>query len=302
MRGQLRWGRRLVPLWRTSCMNRGMEKQQLPLLHLSYHSSGGSVASQHLFLPISATSAPQPHWWPGLTLLLKCPFLRNFCDPRLPILGSLHLWAGGEWSQPPAPLCLLGLYNPRMFQESTIKIRAVLSHNVFDSCSVTTWEDCMLIKLNCFSIKRNIYLDPARTADLQDWFPDASSLRQPSFSCQVVASFFCQCLFCCVILGGRQDECVSPHTSPQQPPGSPPVCSDLSTPLLWLLSFYLSSCPHGLPSLRAVLWVFSLSEPALDLSWQFCKGKLWWARHLFPIMLFPHPQAFECVYDQLCFD
>lgn len=91
--------------------------------------------------PFLPPAPPRPHpWpqWPGLTLLLKSPFLSNFCDPRLPIFGSLHPWAGGEWSQPPAPLCLLGLHNPRMFQESTIKIRAVLSHNVFDSCSVTT--------------------------------------------------------------------------------------------------------------------------------------------------------------------
>lgn len=96
-----------------------------------------------LWLP-STFSCPflppaSPTRWPGLTLLLKSPFLRNFCDPRLPILGPLHWWAGGgEWSQPPALLCLLGLYKPRMFQESTIKIRAVLRHNVFDSCSVTT--------------------------------------------------------------------------------------------------------------------------------------------------------------------
>lgn len=64
MRGQLGWGRRAVPLWRTSCVSREMEKQQFPLLHLSYHGSGRPCASQHLFLPVSAISALHLVAWP----------------------------------------------------------------------------------------------------------------------------------------------------------------------------------------------------------------------------------------------
>lgn len=51
--------------------------------------------------------------WPSLTLLLKSSFLGDFCDPGLPTLGPLH-WGvrGGDWSQPPALLCLLGHVTP----------------------------------------------------------------------------------------------------------------------------------------------------------------------------------------------
>lgn len=64
MRGQLGWDRGAVHLWRISCVSREMEKQQFPLLHLSYHGSGRPCASQHLFLPVSAISALHLVAWP----------------------------------------------------------------------------------------------------------------------------------------------------------------------------------------------------------------------------------------------
>jgi len=73
-------------------------------------------------------------------LLLKSLFLGDFCDPGLPALGPLHGEMGERRGVVPAfsPAALAGAVQPQDVQESTIKNRAVLSHSIFDSCSVTT--------------------------------------------------------------------------------------------------------------------------------------------------------------------
>lgn len=100
----------------------GMGQQQLPLLSPSSRSSAPFPACfpppQHLFLPLSPPPAPSPRW-PGLTLLLKSPFLGDSHDPGLPTLELPSPGvSGGDWSQSPALLCLLGLCNPRMFKKA----------------------------------------------------------------------------------------------------------------------------------------------------------------------------------------
>lgn len=108
---QLVQGRRAVPLWWASWVGRGtgLGQQPLPVLSPSCLSSVGLHNSP---APFSACFPHQPAPLDGLASHWS-PFLGDFSDPGLHTLGPLH-WGvkGGDWSQPPAPLCLLGHVTP----------------------------------------------------------------------------------------------------------------------------------------------------------------------------------------------
>lgn len=156
-----------------------MGQQQLPVLSPSSHSLVGDHSSPAPFggtssCPFAPPASPTP-------VPSQIPLSWGyFYHPGLPTLGPLHQGGKRSGGVPgSSPAVLAGTVQPQDVQESTIKNRAVLSHNVFDSCSVTTWEDPVLIKLNCFSIKRNIYEDAASTADLLVFCKQTDFLMSP---------------------------------------------------------------------------------------------------------------------------
>lgn len=141
----------------------------------------------------------------------------------------------------------------------------------------------MLIKLNCCSIKRNIYEDAASTADLPVFCKRTDFLMSPPsrnllFSARVL---HLSLVSVCFVVSFQGTERVSPApTTPWHPPGSPLMCSDLGTPSPYLTAefgIFLTApmtdrvwrTPKS-TSLEFVPWFSGPSEPVLGLSWQSC--------------------------------